>query len=649
MTYKTPSGRFYLVAILGLLVWFALILRLFKIQVIEGKAYEKIANHQHQLCLKVSPQRGAIYDRNLQLLAFNLPTESFFAIPESVSNIYSVAKKFSSVTSFSPQEIIRTLKRYKNFAWLKREVERKESKKIASWNLAGVYSKKESKRVYPSGNLAEEVLGFTDIDNRGLAGVEYQYNQILQGKTGQVLVNRDALRKNFTLKSQPLIESEDGNSLILTLDLRIQAIVEEELRGAIKLNQADGGTSVWMDPQSGEILAMVHCSKKEANGPCVKNRTISDNFEPGSTFKIVTAIAALEEKIKNPKDTIYAEKGEFKVNNRIIHDIHKYEWLTFQQSIAYSSNIALAKIAMDVGKEKIYKYARNLGFGLKTGIDLPGESKGHLSPPKRWSDYVLSAFAIGQGISLNNLQLVNAYAAIANGGNLMKPYIVKTILSQEGDAIKEFYPQRIRRAITPQTCDIMNQFLRAVIDSGTGYTAKAEGLDIAGKTGTAQKPDLKNGGYKKDEYLASFVGYFPASQPKFVGVVCLDNPKEEHFGSKTAAPAFKNIAQRLVVLQDQPLVLAKTDPEKKDDIPEKLIELVISESIIPEENLPYTPTEKVTIPDALGMTVRQAVKLFSEKRINFKVIGSGIVKSQTPSAGSELSPAGVCLLLCQTE
>jgi cell division protein FtsI (penicillin-binding protein 3) len=653
MTYKVPQGRFYLILMLGLLGWFILILRLFQIQVVQGKTYQKISDKQHQLCLEVSPQRGAIYDRNLQVLAFNLPSESFFAIPESLSDIYSVAEKFSSITSFTPQEIIKDLEHYKKFAWLKRKVNREESELIRSWNLVGVYSKKESKRVYPFGDLADEVLGFANIDDQGSAGVEYQYDQTLRGKTGQILINRDAKRRNFALKAEPLVKCENGNSLVLTLDLRIQAIVEEELRKAIESNRADGGTSVWMDPKNGEILAMAHYPKNE-NGPSVKTRSICNLFEPGSTFKIVTMLAALEEKIKNPEDSIYAEKGEFEVNNHKIHDVHKYEWLTFRQCTAYSSNIAFAKVALQVGKNKLYRYARNLGFGLKTGVDLPWESKGALPPLRKCSDFVLSTLAFGQGVSLNSLQLLNAYAAVANGGYLMKPYIVKAILNQEGDTIEEFLTQKIRQAISPLTCQTMNDLFRVVVDSGTGYPAKVEGLDIAGKTGTAQKPDSINGGYKRGEYLSSFIGYFPASQPKFVGLVYLDNPKGKYYGSETAAPAFRNMAQRLANLQDEPLVLAKATTSEKNIIPQTSTgkpkgKQVGGMPIMLGENSADASTDGIVVPNALGMTVRQAAHLFSEKKINFKIIGSGVVKNQTPSVGSRLNPGQICLLHCETE
>ncbi len=648
MTYKAPQGRFYLVMVLGLLVWSTLVVRFFQVQVVQGKTYRKIADRQHQLCLEISPQRGAIYDRNLQLLAFNLPTESFFAIPESLTDISQVAEKFSAITSDSPGHISENLRRYKSFAWLKRGVEREESRRISSWNLAGVFSKKESKRIYPFGKLTEEIVGFTDVDNQGLAGVEYQYDDMLKGKTGEVVVNRDALKNTFALRSQPVVKSESGKSLVLTLDLRIQAIIEEELQKAIQENRADGGTSIWMDPQSGEILAMVHCPKYDQKPP-IMNRAISDNFEPGSTFKIVTAIAALEEKLKNPDDSVYAEKGKFKVNNRIIHDVHEYGWLTFKQSLAFSSNIAFAKIAMEIGKDRIHKYARSLGFGLKTGIDLPGESKGTLPSFRRCSDFVLSTFAIGQGVSSNSLQLINAYAAIANGGNLMRPYVLKMVLDQEGNMVRQFHPQKIRQAIAPQTCEIMNDFLVAVVDGGTGNSAKSEGLQIAGKTGTAQKPDLKKGGYKEGEYLSSFVGYFPASQPKFVGMVCLDNPKGKYFGSQTAAPAFKNMAQRLAALQDRPLtsVVASAHPTSADlQVPTPAPASMASKS---KENPTRSSSQCAIIPNALGMTIRQAAKIFSEKKMGFRIIGSGVVKNQAPSAGGRLLPGQVCLLYCQTK
>jgi cell division protein FtsI/penicillin-binding protein 2 len=643
MIYKHKSKirrgsekRLFLVFFLGGFFWLLVVSRLFYLQIVKGPEYKKNAERQHQVCLKLEPKRGAIYDRDYQVLAFNLPTQSFFAVPEEVENVDLVIKRFAPLVDDSPKELRNKLRKGKNFVWLKREVEEVESQKILSWDLPGILFREESKRYYPHYPLAQYVLGLTNIDNQGLSGIEYQYNDLLSGQDGEAVFLRDALGNSFPVKEYPITLPQPGHSLVLTLDLEIQAIVEEELKRTIQSTGSEGGAAIFMNPKTGEILAMAYDSNKGGSFS-IKNKTISDNFEPGSTFKIVTAAAALEEGVKKPEDKIWAEEGKFQVMGRTIHDIEEYQWLTFKECIVHSSNIGMAKIAMEVGKEKIYKYARNFGFGSKTGVDLPGEAKGFIPLPEKLSDFTLSIFAVGQGVSLTALQLLNAYSSVANGGSLMRPYVVKTILNQEGKIVKKFKPRKIRQVIKTSTAQTLIDFLKDVVNSGTGSTVQIEGLTIAGKTGTAQVPKLGGGGYEEERYLASFVGFFPAENPQVVGLLTLDNPKGLHYGSQTAGPGFKNIATRVLSLQKKPFLTSKTSAGESDSLSQEK-----------PFSLPLQKKElDVLVPDVLGMTAREAALFISAENIPFKIKGSGVVKKLIPEPGKRITSDQFLIVQCK--
>jgi len=648
---KLSSKRAGLIFALGIFVWLLILSRLFFIQVLNGAEYKKIALRQHQLHIKLQAKRGIIYDRKGKELIINLPVESFFAIPESLKNIHQVAKTFSSSHS-SYGQIKKNLLTRKNFVWLKRKAEKEESRKIKQRKLEGVWAKNETKRYNLYGDLAEETLGFTDIDNCGLAGVEYQYDQYLKGKDGEGIFQRDGQRNSYQIAEYPLQKPEDGRDLVLTIDIDLQSVIEQELKMGIKATKADGGSAIFMHPKTGEILAMAYCGRDD--GLPVRNRTIGDNFEPGSTFKIITAAAALEEGILSPQDSIFCEKGKFRVGKRIIHDVKSYEWLTFKESVIYSSNVALSKIALLVGKEKLYQYVCDFGIGKKTGIDLPGEAKGFIPSPKRWPDFVLSCVGFGQGISLTPLQLVCAYSAIANDGILMKPYVVKAILDGKGDTLKSVSPAPVRRVVSEETAHLLVDFMKGVVCLGTGQKAKMEGLDIVGKTGTAQKAKLGGGGYEKDNYIASFIGFFPAEDPQMVGLITLDSPREKHLGGLTAAPVFKNATQRIVSLNGETLLTetpenmlsTTTALTRSDFIGDKLFQQN-RESFDLFSSSDLILKEEVLVPDVRGLTVREAVKIFAYQDIRFQLRGSGIVVKQIPEPNTRVEKDELCFIECQ--
>ncbi len=646
---RLSTRRSITVFALASLVWVLIFSRLFFIQVLKGAEYKRISGRQHKQHIKLEAKRGNIYDREGRELAINLPVESFFAIPESVKSADQLAKAFSSTDS-GYRQLKRDLSKRKNFVWLKRKVEKKESQKLRKRGLEGVWSIEETKRCYPHGDLGREVLGFTNIDNQGLAGVEFQYDLQLRGRDGEAVFQRDGHRNSYRVAEYPLLEPEDGKSLVLTIDIDLQSIVEQELEKGIELTQADGGSAVFMDPRTGEILAMAYCGKED--GLPVKNRTLSDNFEPGSTFKIITAAAALEEGILGPEDSIFAEEGEFQIGRKTIHDVKSYKWLSFKEGVVYSSNIVLAKIAMMLGKDRLYRYARSFGLGEKTGIDMPGEAGGSIPSPRRWPDLVLACIGFGQGISLTPLQLVCAYSAIANHGILMKPFVVKAILDQKGKTLQSTAATPVRRVVSEQTAHLLVDFMKGVVSSGSGQMAKMEGLTVGGKTGTAQKANPSGRGYLKGNYIASFIGFFPAEDPRMVGLITVDNPKKEHLGGQTAAPVFKNATERIVSLSAESILTCTAEGMQPTEIEREEYDSAAKNLPQPE---PLTfdlfrdqdSDGNLLVPDVRGMTVREAVKVFASYDLPLKLKGSGIVVRQTPQPNTPVTPDTDCLLECE--
>jgi cell division protein FtsI/penicillin-binding protein 2 len=683
MTSKKKSElrkRSTILFLLTVLFTLAVLLRVFQLQVVKRAQIQKLALRQQEVCLKLEAKRGVIYDRNMNILAFNLPVESFFAVPESVTNKSLVAGRFSAMSEKSDKEIKYSLcQDGKRFVWLKRKCENEEAEKVKKWRLKGVYVQEETKRSYPYFPLACDLIGFTDIDNKGSAGVEYQYNQFLSGKDGKGIFQKDAWGNSYQIREYPLVDPQSGKSLVLTLDLDLQAKLEDELKNSIKLTSSEAGSGILLNPSTGEILAMAYVSNGNVENKSselrLKNRLVCDNFEPGSTFKIVTAAAALEKGVKKPEDSLFAEKGKFKIGKKTLHDIHEYGWLSFKDCVVFSSNIGMAKVAMEVGKEDLLDYAKRLGFGEKTGIDLPGEAKGLLpSSSRKWTDLTTATFAIGQGISVTPLQLVCAYAAIANGGLLLKPYVVKAVLDKEGKIAQEFQPTVIKKSLEPKTAYLLTDFLKGVVSDGTGNTVQIEGVNIAGKTGTAEKPKVGERGYQKDKYIASFVGFFPAENPQIVGFIMLDSPKGMHYGGQTAGPAFKRMTEKIIPSEnlmvknkiEKPLASFAVSSRNQDserrksaaqattlrkilqNEPEVLPQKGKANSGSGEKDLELLQDREI-MPDLTGSTVREAVKILSSYSISVKLQGSGRVIKQAPLPGTKLAGGETCFLECKSD
>ncbi|MFC1703736.1 peptidoglycan D,D-transpeptidase FtsI family protein [Candidatus Omnitrophota bacterium] len=546
MYIKKFDLRFQAVLTFFLCSLIILFVKLFLIQCFRSDFLASLAQKQHNLFLELKPERGNIYDRNLRPLALNIPTHSLYAVPYEIEDKQEVANTLSSILGLEKSFLEDRLNRKKAFIWLKRNLSEQEYKKVESLQLKGLGFRQEGSRYYPNSTLSAHALGFTGLDHYGLEGLELHYDDYLKGKKGWSFILRDAKQQGLLLENE-FVPPKDGYDLILTIDENIQFIVERELKAGMEKYNAIAASIVMLNPKTGEILAMANQPTFNPNNPQKtarefrRNRAITDFFEPGSVFKIVTASTALEEGKVTEEDTFFCENGEYRVANHILHDHRPHATLTFREVIELSSNIGVCKVAQIVGPELIFKYMQRFGFGSLTGIDLPGEVNGVIKHPKRWSKTSISAIPMGQEVTVTVLQLVSAISSIANKGVYMKPFIVKSIKDKKGVLIKEFSPVEIRQVISEETALRMQSILTGVVERGTGRWSKIKDVLMAGKTGTAQK--VEAGTYSHSKFRASFIGYiYNEEGPVIAMAVMFDEPKPNHFGGTTSGPVFQRIA-----------------------------------------------------------------------------------------------------------
>ena len=534
---------------------------LFYLQVVQNPAYRQKAHAQHTPTLPLDPKRGVLLDRKGRALALSHPVDSLYAASRHVQRKQVTAALLAQKLQVRQHLLLERLSRNKAFVWLKRKIPQAQAAEIRGLNLEGIDFQREVKRVYPNGTLASHVLGCVNIDNQGLEGVESFYNRRLSGKEGFRQVLRDGKLRQLPSLGLKWVKPQDGLTLVLTLDEVIQNVAEEALSEAVRKWHAKGGSIVVMDPQTGEILALANQPTFDLNQPgsssaqSRRNRAITDLFEPGSVFKVVTAACALQEGVVKETDPIFCENGNFRLGHHTVHDVHPYGTLPFRQVIEKSSNIGTIKVAQRLRPEQLYAYQRSLGFGEKTGIDLPGEISGVVKHPKQWSGTSLSCIAIGQEVGVTAIQLARAMSALANGGKLPKPYLLKAILNPDGIVIESLSEEPKETLLSEETCRRLREILVGVVAEGTGKLAQVEGYGAGGKTGTSQKvgPD---GRYSHSEFVASFVGFAPAESPRIVIVVTVDEPRPVYYGGQVAAPVFQKVAGRVLHYLEVP----KTSP-----------------------------------------------------------------------------------------
>jgi len=524
------------------------------LQIVKGSHFRKIAVQQQEKYLIVRGERGKIFDSCGRVFAMDRNTYSIFADPSRIIDKKSAAMKIADTLDMDFDPIFKKLNKDSMFAWIKRGLDCDSAGNyIKEIGLKGVRIKIERKRVYPHNELAAQVLGAVDIDNKGISGLEFYYNDILEGSEGYRLVLGDG--KNLTLSgfTTTYMPPKRGNRLVLTIDQVLQHYAQEEAMKIYKKYKAKRVSVIVMDPYRGDILSLVNIPTFNPNRITdsdlinMKNSAISDIFEPGSVFKVITASALLDQGLVSLEDKIYCENGSYKIGRRVIHDYHAYGDLDFKSVIVHSSNIGVAKSVMKIGKYEFYEYLKLFGVGDNTEIDLPGESKGILREPGKWSDYSQVSIAMGQEVAVNCLHLGKIMSIIANGGYSVHPHIVKEIRDENGFKIKSIDPRRGEKILSSEVAEKMRLLLREVVESGTGRNAKSSLYSIGGKTGTAQKANLEDGGYYKDKYVATFMGFLPVEKPRIVIVVTVDEPQPVHFGGVVSAPAFKNIAEKVML------------------------------------------------------------------------------------------------------
>lgn len=538
-------GKIYLVFIF---LFFFVAAKIIYLQVFKQDFFQRLAQGQHYKVVRIEGKRGNIFDDKGRILATGLNSYSVFADPSSISNVNEIIKLLASNLSLSNKFLKSRLGKKKKFVWIKRRVSWEIKERIKSFNLKGIGFIREEKRFYPQNDLAASVLGITDIDNKGLEGLELYYNKYLSGKDGFVRVLQDSAARQIILSSQ-IITPQRGDNLVLTMDAQIQYWTKIYLEETIKKYEARQGSVIVMDASSGEIRALANYPSFDPNNlnsksaKNIKNRAICDMFEPGSVFKIITLLAAISENKIFDNQKIFCENGKLKIPGSILHDWKPYGKLTFREVFMKSSNIGIAKIVQAITPKVFYGYIKRLGFGKITGVDLKGEVPGSLKPFSRWSKTSAYIIPIGQEIGVNLLQLARGFAVIVNGGYLVQPHLINKICSQ---GICENVPFKREKVLSSLITDKAKNILIDVVGKGTGKRAGVEGRKIGGKTGTAQKYDPKIKRYSPSKYRATFVGFIADLNPPMVIAVTIDEPKKSHFGGVVAAPVFKNIANKVI-------------------------------------------------------------------------------------------------------
>ncbi|HEY6323510.1 MAG TPA: penicillin-binding protein 2 [Thermoanaerobaculia bacterium] len=548
-------SRLHVVWLAGLL-WVALIgLRLYQLQVVNHLRYVHKAHQQQQRVVKLDPPRGTIYDAAGRELAVSVEVDSAYAVPAEIGDgdRDATARAIASACpGLDARHLEKLLAEEREFVWVARKLDPPVAAALRRLRLAGIHFVPESKRYYPMRDLAAQVLGYVGTDNHGLAGLELNYDALITGKPGLRTVLRDARRGTAVSPDLFFTEPRPGGDLYLTLDATVQHMVERELQRAVEQRRARRGSAVFLDPATGAVLAMASYPAFDPNeferyaAGSWRNRTIMDAYEPGSTFKIVTAAAALESGLVHADDPFDCGMGSIVLYGITIRDHKRFGILSFADVIAKSSNVGVIRAALLIGGERLYRTIVAFGFGHATGIDLPGENAGILHPLARWGPLTKAYVAFGQGVSVTPLQLANAVAAVANGGNLLQPYVVDTV--RRGEVLERRHPRPlvVSRPISAATAEEVKRLLERVVTDGTGKTAAVAGYRVAGKTGTAQIP--VPGGYARHAYLPSFVGFAPADRPSLVGIVAVEAPQGmEYYGTQVAAPVFGTLVREVML------------------------------------------------------------------------------------------------------
>ena len=675
--------------LLGLLgLW----LRVAWLQIVQHDYYRSRAEKIQELRVLVQPARGELLDRRGRTLARDLLTWSVSAAPREIEikDRSRVARGLAALLRLDASRLEREFRAHPFFLWVVRhqppEVGDAVGRAVLAQRWRGVHLAVEKQREYTLGPAAIEILGRTDLDDSGVDGLELQLDGELRGRPGWTTLFRVGKSRTIELPRGLRRAPIDGHSVTLTLDADLQGIVEHHLARAVDSLHAVRGFALFLDPRTGEILASA-CAPHLPAGRA-RNWPFTDQYEPGSTFKAVVAGTVLEENLVRPEQYFDAGNGVCQVApGAIFHDTHKAAGFTFRDAVRHSSNIVMGKLGVIAGPERLYRYATALGFGSLTGVDFPGETGGRLHDPSHWSARSCPTIAIGHEVSVTPLQLALAYAAIANGGVLMEPILVREVRDVEGRVLHRYGPRASHRVFSEATTATLREMLTAVVDSGTARSARIPGLALAGKTGTAQKYDPAIRTYARGKYLSSFVGFAPAGGPTLVGVVVIDEPRTGHYyGGEIAAPVFREVLLDLRRLPDGPFGTGATEVAARPPAPAavvvpdlRLLPQRAAESRLVQAGLRArfegqgpralaqdpaagqaaergasvtvwlaAPSDSagLSLPDLVGLPLREALRRLTLRQVQTRIIGSGVVVRQMPAAGTPLLPGSGCRLWC---
>ncbi len=629
--YEPIRWKAGLLVLLFSVAFVSIIGRLFWVQVIQGAHYRDLAKKQYESRVPLRAERGKLVDRSMRDIATMMQTTSFAADPQMVEHADMCAQLLSAAAGEPSSVYLSRLRRKDTrFVWLARGVNTVMFPVLDTLQDRGLIRVKEPKRLFTHGPLASQLIGTTDVDNNGLSGLELQYDALLRGTSGFVVMQRDG-RGRLRPGVDPEREApKDGLGLQLTIDLEMQRVAEQELAHGVRLVGATSGTVIAIEPSTGDILAMASYPTFDptrldrATDDAIRIRSIADQYEPGSTMKAITAAALLDRRIIGPNDVVDGGSGVLTLPGDVqIRDDHPVGQTTFHVAMEQSSNVVFATLARKLDDRVYYKYVRDFGFGIPTGIDLPGEVRGRLKKPSEFDATSKLYMSFGYELSATALQVVNAYAAIANGGVLMQPRVVKSILNDDGSVQTAFAPQRIRHVVSEQTARTLADILVGVVERGTGKEAHIPGVRIAGKTGTAQQ--LTDGAYSRQNYTASFVGFYPADQPRVAMIVMLDRPTLSIYGGGTAAPIFKRIVQKT-------MTMLQLDAGTQKNIAAS------------------AQADTVIIPDIRGLTQETADSVLRRLGLRTDMTsGAGVITKQEPQAGTRRERGTVVVVYGQPQ
>jgi cell division protein FtsI (penicillin-binding protein 3) len=650
-SWRDTLKRRLVVAAVGFALWTAAIeARLVYLQVIRHPDLTARAERQQKRTVPAPATRGEIIDRRGRVLAYSVDAESIYAVPSDIEDprrtLAALCRALEDCTAKERETLLERFGRQGAFAYVRREASPEEVRRVRALDLEGIGFMKVSRRFYPNKELAAHLVGYVGVDGTGLHGIEAAYDSLINGKPGTVLIQTDARRRAFSRIEKP---PTTGATLELTIDQYLQHIAERELRAGIDATDAQGGSALIMDPWTGEILAMANWPTfnpnafKQAHEDVRRNRAVQDLYEPGSTFKVVTASAALEERVIRADDIVDVSAGHIRFPGRVIWDDHRYKLLTFADVVVKSSNVGAIKVGLRVGRERLGAYVRRFGFGAPISPDFPGESPGIVWEPSKLNDSALASVAMGYQVGVTPLQMATAVSSVANGGELVQPRVVRAVLRDGG---RTPVPRKVlRRTISSGTAAELTRIMEGVVeDGGTATLARLDGYTIAGKTGTAQK--LVNGRYSRSDYNTSFVGFVPSRKPVFTIIVVVDSPRIHRYGGLAAAPVFRRIADAALrhygvpptVNPAPPVLVARNEhrahlPASGAVAPPRIVR--VSERIVSGASV---------FPDLRGLSARDAVHVLAKLGLTARVHGSGMVITQQPEPGAPIEDGTPCRL-----